>query len=96
MKSGKSLLVCVHRRYTDEASCGGRGGERLAGMLEEELARRGLPVAVERIECFSRCQFGPVVRIAPGGAFFEGVGEEDLPTVIEALEASLADEETPS
>ena len=84
-----TLLVCVHERLGDEASCGGRGGGRLLARLEDEVRRRGLPVAVEGIECFSRCGVGPVVRIAPGGAFFEGVGEGDLATIIEALETSL-------
>ena len=83
-----TLLVCVHRRLTDEASCGGRGSERLVEWLEAEIGRRGLRVAVEPIHCFSRCQYGPVVRIAPGGAFFEGVEEEDIAAIVDQLAAA--------
>ena len=90
----RSLLVCVHRRLSDEESCGGRGGTRLLERLEASVAERGLPVKVEPVHCFSRCSFGPVVRIAPGGDFFEGVGEGDLPTILEALEASISATET--
>ena len=86
-----TLLVCVHERLSEEASCGGRGGARLLELLAAEVARRGLPVAVEAIDCFSRCPNGPVVRIAPGGAFFEGVGEGDLSTVVDAVERAVND-----
>ena len=86
-----TLLVCVHQRLTDEASCGGRGGGRLLELVEAELKRRDLPVTVEPINCFSRCPNGPVMRIAPGGDFFERVGEEDLPTVVDAVERAVND-----
>ena len=82
----RSVLVCVHKRLSDDASCGGRGGERLLAALERGVAARGLEVKVEPIHCFSRCDLGPVVRIAPGGDFFEGVEEGDLAAILDALD----------
>ncbi|GAB6039330.1 (2Fe-2S) ferredoxin domain-containing protein [Endothiovibrio diazotrophicus] len=91
-KMKTTLLVCIHRRFTDEASCGGRGSEGLLERLEAEVARRGLAVKVEPIRCFSRCLTGPVVRIAPGGAFFEGVTEEQIPVIVDRLAAAAEEE----
>ena len=81
-----TVLVCVNRRLRHDApSCAARGGEAIAGALEEAAA--GTPVCVTRLKCFGRCAEGPNIRIR-GGRFFRGVTVEDVPAVIaEALGA---------
>jgi len=84
------LLVCVNRRLGAETpSCAGRGAELLAERLEALLRARGLALPVERILCFGSCSRGPNIRLAPGGAFFHGVGEADLPALVEQVAAAV-------
>lgn len=85
------LLVCVNRRLdADTPSCAGRGSEELVTPLERLLAQHGLELPVETILCFGSCQLGPNVRLAPGGAFFHGVTEADLPGLVEAVAKAIA------
>ena len=82
----KTLLVCVNRRFgAAEASCGGRGSEALAEAVERGVAERRIDVAVERICCLGKCQFGPNMRLAPGGAFFMGLTPETIADVLDTL-----------
>ena len=67
------VMVCVNERFSGRPSCAQRGGIQLADGMEKELSAQGLEVPVERILCFGRCNEGPVMRIAPGGAFFTGM-----------------------
>ncbi|MDX1594193.1 MAG: (2Fe-2S) ferredoxin domain-containing protein [Gammaproteobacteria bacterium] len=88
---GWRLLICVNRRLNPETpSCAARGSETLAARLEGLLDARGLDVPVESILCFGACSRGPNIRIAPGGAFFHGVGENDLPAIVDAVAAAVA------
>ncbi|MEK9671504.1 MAG: (2Fe-2S) ferredoxin domain-containing protein [Rhodospirillaceae bacterium] len=36
-----------------------------------------------------RCNFGPTVRIAPGGAFHLGMAPEEIPGFLDRLEQNL-------
>ncbi|MBF0309398.1 MAG: (2Fe-2S) ferredoxin domain-containing protein [Magnetococcales bacterium] len=78
------VLVCIHERPSGKPSCGGRGSLKLAEALEKALAEEPVPVACKRIACFGKCAEGPIVRIAPGGAFFRGVTEEMLGEILQA------------
>ena len=82
-----SLVICINRRLgSNTPSCAGRGSEGLADELERELAHAGLAVELRRIECLGQCDLGPNLRIAPGGAFYHGVGLDDLPAIIGELQ----------
>jgi (2Fe-2S) ferredoxin len=88
---GWRLLVCVNRRLgTDTPSCAGRGSEHLADRLAELCAARGLELPVETILCFGSCSHGPNIRLAPGGAFFHGVTEAELPSLVAQVAAVVA------
>lgn len=81
------LLVCVNRRYgAGEASCAARGGEAVADAIEHGIAERGIAITVERMCCLGKCQHGPNMRIAPGGAFFTRVEPGRVGEVLDALE----------
>jgi len=85
--SPTKLLICINRRYgAGESSCAARGSEGVADAIERGIAERGIDLAVERICCFGKCQHGPNMRLAPGGAFFMGVGPERVSEALDALE----------
>ena len=84
-----TVVVCVKERSAGRPSCGRRGGSQFADSLEGALAEQGLKVPVERILCFGRCNQGPVMRIAPGGAFFVGMTQERLGEVVAAAQAAV-------
>lgn len=80
------LIVCVNERLgTGQRSCVGSGSLALIEKLEAMLLEQGLPIPVVRRECLGRCDSGPIMRIAPGGAFFSEITETSLPTIIEEL-----------
>ncbi|MBF0470503.1 MAG: (2Fe-2S) ferredoxin domain-containing protein [Gammaproteobacteria bacterium] len=89
MTSKATLLVCIHQRSSN-ASCGGRGSEQLLPQLNLALDKAKLKVRIEPIHCFGRCQQGPIVRIAPGGAFFSEVTPESIPQIITELRQAIA------
>lgn len=82
-----TLIICVNRRMrADQPSCAARGAESLADDLERSVVERRLDVTVERTKCLGHCRRGPNLRVAPGGAFFSGVGRGDLPAILDRLE----------
>ena len=83
------VMVCINERFSRHLSCAQGGGVSLADSLEEEFVAQGLEVPVERIFCFGRCHEGPVMRIAPGGAFFTGMTQERLGAVVTAAQAAV-------
>jgi (2Fe-2S) ferredoxin len=45
---------------------------------------------VKRLMCFGRCNEGPNIRVAPGGAFFTRMNRERLDEVIEAVRVAMS------
>lgn len=87
MSDAFSVVICINRRLGSHTpSCAGRGSEVLAAELERQLAHAGLAVALRRIDCLGQCEQGPNLRIAPGGAFYHGVGLDDLPGIVAELQ----------
>ena len=93
-----TLLVCINKRIgmkfgREVPSCAGRGSQALADLLERGLSERALgeQVAVERFYCFGQCEHGPNVRFYPGGTWFSEVGKDDVGTILDTLEAALAE-----
>ena len=88
---GWTVMVCINRRLrSDLASCAARNSEDLAKALEDEVRRRGLAIRIERTVCMGRCDFGPTVRIAPGGAFHLGMAPDDVGRFLDDLELKLS------
>ena len=82
------LVACVNRRLgSGQRSCAGSGSLELIRQVEAMLAERGLDIPVVRRECLGRCEYGPVMRIAPAGPFFTAIEEEDLAAICASLEA---------
>ena len=57
--------------------------------IEQEVRARGLDIRVERTVCMGRCDFGPTIRVAPGGAFHLGLDPADVSAFLDDLESSL-------
>ncbi|MEM7561846.1 MAG: (2Fe-2S) ferredoxin domain-containing protein [Pseudomonadota bacterium] len=80
------LIVCVNERLgTGQRSCVGSGSLDYIQILREEMAHQCPDIKIVERECLGKCEEGPVMRIAPGGRFFTGIKEDDLPQIIEAL-----------
>lgn len=75
----KNIIVCVnYRANPDQPSCAARGSEAIARCIEQEIARRELPLSVERVICLGCCRQGPNVRLAPDGRFFHHFNTGDI------------------
>jgi (2Fe-2S) ferredoxin len=96
-----TLIVCVNLRLrADQPSCAGRGAVEQADALERGIHERRINVKVERIRCLGHCPVGPVLRLAPAGAFFSRVEPQDIGEVLDRLEKACgilppADSEPP-
>jgi NADH:ubiquinone oxidoreductase subunit E len=87
MTASPSIVICINRRLgLNSPSCAARGAETLAAELQRQLARAGLSVELKYIQCLGQCEQGPNLRIAPGEAFYQGVGLGDLPGIIVELQ----------
>jgi len=78
------ITVCInHRANPDVPSCGARGADAIAARLEEEVARQGLSLRVERFNCLGKCELGPNLKVSPAGGFCHGVRLQDVPQLLE-------------
>ena len=88
------LMVCQNRRLrSDLPSCAARGSVDLADALAQQIAARGLNLTVERTVCMGKCNYGPTVRLAPGGEFHLGLTIDGVPEFLDQLIDSLGIEE---
>ncbi len=85
------LFVCTNRRPDDhpKGSCGARGSEELLKALKGELLKAKL---AERFRacgatCLDACELAAAVLIEPEHVLLEGVGVEDAPAIVAALES---------
>ena len=91
MSRAVRVVVCVNQRLgTGQRSCVGSGSLDLILQLESMINAEKLDVAVVRRECLGRCAEGPVMRIAPGGAFFTEITESTLDDIMRELNAFIA------
>jgi len=95
----RALLVCINRRFrSDQPSCAACGSEAVAAALEAGITARNINVQLESSICMGQCTKGPTVRFAPGGRFNLGTNIEDVPAMLDELEAlcGLADDADPN
>ena len=85
----RALVICVNRRFgLDRPSCGERGSVDIAGALERAIDERRIDIRLERLECLGQCAHGPSMRIVPAGRFFLEVTMDDIPEILDILEAA--------
>jgi len=81
------IFVCCNQRSPGHARgcCDPDGAERLRSRFKTELKSRGLNplVRANRAGCLDQCELGPTVVIYPQSVWYGGVGEDDVPRIIE-------------
>ncbi len=85
------LIVCINQRLgTGQRSCVGSGNLDYIRRMRELITAAGLDVSVVERECLGKCDFGPVMRIAPGGRSFTEIDASTLPRIVRELKSFIA------
>ena len=73
------VLVCKG------GDCKKRGSKAIRGALKDELRAEGMnmDVRVDSVDCLGLCKHGPNLIIYPGGTWYLGVTENDVPEVVQ-------------
>jgi len=87
------LFVCVKARDDERKSCGDSCGPELRAALKEEVTNRGWKgkVRVSESSCLGVCNVGPNIMIYPQKIWLSNVSLEDIPHILETVEALLED-----
>lgn len=89
----KKIIICVnYRANPNQPSCAARGSTEIAVRIEQEAARQGIPVELERIYCLGYCEQGPNLRLIPNGRFFHRFDCKDIPQLLSESKGDLRDE----
>jgi len=75
----RDIMVC------GGPGCHSSGSSKIAKLLEEELARRGLSdlVKIYQTGCFGYCEKGPMIEIHPDNTTYCELSEADVETIVE-------------
>lgn len=67
------------------AGCISSGCKDVKSRLEQELERRGLQDEIKLVVtgCIGTCDLGPVMVVYPEGVFYQKVGPEDIPELVD-------------
>jgi (2Fe-2S) ferredoxin len=73
------VLVCKG------GDCKKRGSKTVRSALKDELRAQGMnrDVRVDSVECLGLCKHGPNLVVYPGGTWYLGVTENDVPKVVQ-------------
>ena len=73
------VLVCAG------GDCKKRGSKGVRRALKEGLRAAGMngEIRIDSVGCLGLCKHGPNVVVYPGGSWYLGLGEEDVPEVVE-------------
>jgi len=73
------VLVCKG------GDCKKRGSKPVHKALKDELRAEGLnrDVRVDSVDCLGLCKHGPNLIVYPGGTWYLGVAEENMPDVVQ-------------
>jgi (2Fe-2S) ferredoxin len=75
----------AHVLFCGGGDCKKRGSRDVRKSLKNELRGRGMigDVRVDSVDCLGLCKHGPNAVIYPGGTWYLGLREEDVPEVVE-------------
>jgi (2Fe-2S) ferredoxin len=73
------VLVCKG------GDCKKRGSKTVRRALKDELRAEGMnrDVRVDSVDCLGLCKHGPNLVVYPGGTWYLGVVEQDVPEVVQ-------------
>ena len=84
----RTLNICINFRAGNLIpSCGAVGSKELADAPEVNIAKRGLPITLQRLHCMGKCHIGPTVKLSHGGPFIMGAKDSDVPQILDWLKA---------
>jgi (2Fe-2S) ferredoxin len=65
--------------------CKKRGFKAVRKSLKDELRAQGMnrDVRVDSVDCLGLCKHGPNLVVYPGGTWYLGVAEQDVPKVVQ-------------
>ena len=75
----------AHVRVCKGGDCKKRGSQTVHGALKDELRAQGKnrDVRVDSVECLGLCKHGPNLIVYPGGTWYLGVTENDVPKIVD-------------
>ena len=73
------MLVCKG------GDCKKRGSKFVRKALKDELHERGMAgdVRIDSVDCLGLCKHGPNAVVYPGGTWYLGLAEGDVPEIVE-------------
>ena len=73
------VLIC------SGGECKKRGSKDVRKALKGELRERGMAgdVRVDSVDCLGLCKHGPNLVVYPGGTWYLGIVEQDVPEVVQ-------------
>ncbi len=86
MKFEKHVFICINRREGGKECCAAKGSEELAGVMKEEIKKRGLnkKIRINKAGCLDQCSKGISMVVYPEGVWYGQVTKEDIPEIIES------------
>ena len=75
----------AHVLFCGGGDCKKRGSKGVRKSLKNELRGRGMiaDVRVDSVDCLGLCKYGPNAVVYPGGVWYLGLRDEDMPEVVE-------------
>ena len=75
----------AHVLFCGGGDCKKRGSKDVRKSLKSELRGRGMikDVRVDSVDCLGLCKHGPNAVVYPGGVWYLGLRDEDVPEVVE-------------
>ncbi|MBA3389630.1 MAG: (2Fe-2S) ferredoxin domain-containing protein [Rubrobacter sp.] len=69
-----------------DGDCKKRGSKEVRKALKDELRSAGMngDVRVDSVECLGLCKHGPNAIVYPGGVWYLGLIEDDVPEIVES------------
>jgi (2Fe-2S) ferredoxin len=73
------VLICK------DGDCKKRGSKAIRRALKDELRAEGMnrDVRVDSVDCLGLCKHGPNLVVYPGGTWYLGVVEQDVPEIVQ-------------
>jgi (2Fe-2S) ferredoxin len=69
-------------RLCSGTACTATGSAKVVTALEEEAAKRGIPLDVVKTGCQGLCQKGPVMKVEPQGIFYQKVKPDHAKSIM--------------
>ncbi len=84
----KKVIVCINYRANPGLpSCAARGSRQLADLIERGIKDGEIDIELERFKCLGRCEYGPNLKLAPGGQLITGAHADNILGIMDEIRA---------